>query len=198
MVVSQSFISSSIWAQITSAYYILLWLIKMLIDKSKLSQFQERSTSLNRSPFWYLSHSQHNPSSEIHINSLLSRSVNDGHFVHYQSRCTCFVQVLSFWDLSGYLTSLPTPTTYLQGKITVSWLRHFPESRFLCTWILYFTYLSQSPNFFLCSHKTFDCCFSSVSSRSGWLFLQFLFLSSSPLQSCSVQLFVLTTKYLHT
>lgn len=61
----------------------------------------------------------------------------------------------------------------------------------------YFTYLSQSPNFFLCLHKPFDYCFFCVTSRSACLVLYFLSLSDFPLQSCPMQLFVFTPKCLH-
>lgn len=102
MVVSQSFISSSICAQITAAYYILLWVIKMLINKSTLPQFQERSTLLNGSPFWCLSCSKHNTSTEIHINSLLLKSTTF-------TFCTASLRVpgLHSWFPSGFLTFSP-------------------------------------------------------------------------------------------
>lgn len=130
----------------------------MLINKSTLPEFQERSTLLNGSPFWYLFCSKHNTSTETHINSLLLKST-------VFTLCTASLPVpaLCFWFLSGFLTSPFTHQPIL--KITVSWLRCFHEAASSVVWFLYFTCLSHSPSFFPCSHKTFDFCFPSVKSR---------------------------------
>lgn len=178
MVVSQSFISSSICAQITSAYYILLWVIKMLINKSALPQFQERSTLLNESPFWYVSRNKHNTSTETHTNSLLLKSTVST--LHCQSPCTCFALLISFWFPN--LLSLHPPT-YSRGKITVPWLRYsmeLPPLSDSCTSPTCHT----PPTFFSAHIKPLISAFLLWSPDLFFLFWCFLFPSDSSLWSC--------------